>query len=380
MVLKKCSICSRVFSKTEHVKRHERSRQSSSTPNECNLTREIDTKERPYQCNVCLKRFSRSDVLSRHAKGHETQPTTTGGPSEASNRRYSAIAASPINAAPEIPVVAEAYQLPSISSTPRDMPLAQHHGRSGSELGAMMIDEQQPYFGWNEVTPDQAPQRANMAFDPVPKDMLQMWLEPHLVMSPGQQTRHSVDSAKSNSDNIPTERFYKVQRCWPAPVNSGRLINSLWRDIAFSVEDNVFSVQSLHLPNEATFTQGSRCGLDEDCRRRLQAVFGHSLSIPPHVQSPNNGGISPVTPVSAMNPLPDFPPAEILDMALDLYFRVSLVPFVHLPTFSVRKTRPSLLYVMILIGMTLLDTKGTTDFVSRNFTVSYFSYYLCSCC
>jgi hypothetical protein len=81
-----------------------------------------------------------------------------------------------------------------------------------------------------------------------------------------------------------------------------------------------------------------------------------------------------------MNPLPDFPPAEILDMALDLYFRVSLVPFVHLPTFSVRKTRPSLLYVMILIGMTLLDTKGTTDFVSRNFTVSYFSYYLCSCC
>ncbi|KAJ6044959.1 uncharacterized protein N7446_003156 [Penicillium canescens] len=352
MVLKKCSICSRVFSKTEHVKRHERSH----------------TKERPYQCNVCLKRFSRSDVLSRHAKGHETQLTATGGPSDALNRRYSAIAASPMNAAPEIPAVAEAYQLPSLSSTPQDMPLVPHHARSGSELGAMMIDERQPYFGWNEVTPHQAPHRPSMAFDPVPKDMLQLWLEPHLVMSPGQQTQHSADSAKSSSDNIPTERFYKVQRCWPAPINSGRLINNLWRDIAFSVEDNVFSVQSLHLPSEVTFTQGSRCGLDEDCRRRLQAVFGRRPAMHPHLQSPNNGGISPVTPVSAMSHLPDFPPAEILDMALDLYFRISLVPFVHLPTFSARKTRPSLLYAMILIGMTLLDTKGTTDFVSRNFT------------
>ena len=53
-------------------------------------------------------------------------------------------------AAPEILAVAEAYQLPGLPSTPRDMPLAPHHARSGSELGAMMIDEQQPYFGWNE--------------------------------------------------------------------------------------------------------------------------------------------------------------------------------------------------------------------------------------
>ncbi|KAJ5758047.1 uncharacterized protein N7511_006741 [Penicillium nucicola] len=291
-----------------------------------------------------------------------------GGPSEPSNRRYSAIAASPMIPAPDIATVAEAYQLPSVCSTPRDMPLPPHHGRSESELGALMIDEQQPYFGWNEVTSNQAPPRANMAFDPVPKDMLQMWLEPHLVMSPGQQTRHSVDSAKSNSDNIPTERFYKVQRSWPAPMNSGRLINSLWRDVAFSVEDNIFSVQSLHLRTEATFAQGSRCGLDEDCRRRLQEVFGRGSSTNPHMQFPNNEGTSPATPVSTMNSSPDFPPAEILDMALDLYFRISLVPIVHLPTFSAKKARPSLLYVMIIIGMTLLDTRGTTDYVSRNFT------------
>ncbi|KAJ9488496.1 hypothetical protein VN97_g4797 [Penicillium thymicola] len=379
MVLKKCSICSRVFKKTEHYKRHERSH----------------TKERPYECNVCHKRFSRSDVLSRHAKGHN-QANATPGPSEAPNQQSSVIA----GASSMVPGSANGLssaeaQIPPLSSTSRDAPLAStglpssldyladisaHHGRTESDLGMMVTDDQQQYFGWNAVTAaDQVAHRAGLPFDPGPKDMLQMWLEPrtdlgsndsldlmgdshiplmggNLMIAPDQQNQHSVGS----SDYIPNERFARVQQCWLAPPNTGRLINSLWRDIAMSPVDNIFSVQSSHLPSESNVVQGSRCGFDEDCRRRLQAAFGPTTV---------SGHIPPATPASTLSHS-DFPPAEILDMALDLFFRIfnPLLSFVHQPTFSARKARPSLLYVMTLVGMTLLGTKGTTAFVSRNFS------------
>lgn len=287
-------------------------------------------------------------------------------------------------------------QIPTLSSTSRDAPLAStglpssldyladisaHHGRSEPDLGVMVTDDQQQYFGWNAVTAaDQVAHRASLPFDPGPKDMLQMWLEPrtdlgsndsldlmgdshfplmggNLMIAPDQQNQHSVGS----SDDIPNERFARVQQCWLAPPNTGRLINSLWRDIAMSPVDNIFSIQSSHPTSESNAVQGSRCGFDEDCRRRLQAAFG-PMAV--------SGHITPATPASALTHS-DFPPAEILDMALDLFFRIfnPLLPFVHQPTFSARKARPSILYVMTLVGMTLLGTKGTTAFVSRNFSV-----------
>lgn len=296
-------------------------------------------------------------------------------------------------------------QIPALAIPSRDAPLVStglpssldyladvsaHHGRSESDLGAMMIDEQQPYFGWNEVaSADQGSHRAGLAFDPAPKDMLHMWLEPrtdsassglidlmrdsnlpvmsdNLVLTPDRQNRYIVDSG----NDIPNERFAKVQRCWLAPPNTGRLINSLWRDITMSLVDNIFFVQSLPFPIEPSLNQGSRCGFDEDCRRRLQAAFGHT-TVSSHTKPPKDGPIPPATPASTLNPF-DFPPAEILDMALDLFFRLfhPLLPFVHLPSFSAKKAQPSLLYVMALVGMTLLGTKGTTAFVSRNFSVS----------
>ncbi|KAJ9132412.1 hypothetical protein NKR23_g11236 [Pleurostoma richardsiae] len=55
MAAKQCTICNRQFSKTEHLRRHERSH----------------TRERPYKCPVCHKSFARSDVLFRHCKKHE---------------------------------------------------------------------------------------------------------------------------------------------------------------------------------------------------------------------------------------------------------------------------------------------------------------------
>lgn len=307
---------------------------------------------------------------------------------------------------------ADAHRIPNLP-TPHDVTLSvtgippssldfladisAHHGRTEPDINSMMIDEQQPYFGWNEMTPQShSAQRNSMAFDGASNDMLQLWLEPRTdtgsnhgsldlmrdghfplmsdnpVLTPDQQSRHSVESGKPGGDNIPNERFSKVQRCWLAPPNhTGRLMNSLWRDIVYTGADNVFSSNSLHIANDSGLLQGSRYGVDEDCTRRLQAAFGLAFAHP-QIQSPRHRAASPATSGSASTPFPSFPPAEILDMALDLYFRTfhPLVPFVHLPTFSAKETRLPLLYVMCLIGMMLLGTKGTASFVSRNFSVS----------
>jgi len=300
---------------------------------------------------------------------------------------------------------ADPHQIPGLS-TPRDMTLSAtgippssldfladisaHHARTEPDINSMLMDEQPHYFGWNEPTPANHIPRNAMGFESVPNDMLQLWLEPctdsgsnhgsidlmrdthlplmgesNMAVTPDPQNRHSVDSGKSGCDNIPIERFNKVQRYWLAPPNhTGRLMNSLWRDIVYADIDNVFSFHSLHPPSNSGLLQGSRCGVDEDCRRRLQAAFGEISAYP-------NGAVSPATTGSASAPFPSFPPAEILDMSLDLYFRIfhPLVPFVHLPTFSAKKTHLPLLYVMSLIGMMLLGTKGTTRFVSVNFKV-----------
>lgn len=270
--------------------------------------------------------------------------------------------------------------------------ISARHARPEPDIHPMLVDEQQPYFSWSEGTRTDSAVQPNISpFGGIPNDMLRLWLEPqsestsnngsleHLrdghfpilsdsvTLPSDQQPRHSIDSSNTGCDNIPNERFSKVQRCWLAPPNyTGRAMNSLWRDIVYTDIDSLFSSVSLSLPSNPGLPQG--CGVDEECRSRLQTAFCQT-TLPYPLQSPRNGGL-PAVPSLAAN---TFPPAEILDMALDLYFRKfhPLVPFVHLPTFSAKRTRLSLLYVMCLIGMMMLGTKGSTAFVLRNFTVGF---------
>lgn len=307
-------------------------------------------------------------------------------------------------------VGADAHRLPSVT-TPRDLTLtaagvpstsldfladiSAHHGRTEPDIHPMLLDGHQPYFGWGEMAPaDHSTPRNGLGFEGVPNDMLQLWLEPrtesvpnqesldlmrdgsfpmlndNAAMTPGQQTRHSVESGKS-SEHIPNERFSKVQRCWFVPPNNtGRLMNSLWGDVVYTNTDNIFSINPSHPPVDPGI-QDSRGGIDDDCRRRLQQAFAQKPAPYPQFHSPSREPASPTLSSTSTNLYSNFPPAEVLDMALDLYFRTfhPLVPFVHLPTFDAKKTRLPLLYTMCLIGMMMMGTKGTASFVQTNFKV-----------
>ncbi|KAF7597089.1 hypothetical protein BBP40_010563 [Aspergillus hancockii] len=265
-----------------------------------------------------------------------------------------------------------------------------HQARTEPDTNSMLVVDQQNYF---EVPPAyHSPYRGTM-FDPMLNETLQLWLNPsdatsyHVSLDlgldqdsnlgttresvgvspmqrPQQQDRPLTDSAKTGS-TIPNERFARVQRYWLGPTNNtGRLMNGLWQDVVHSNLENIFADHTEQSPGSIPILlQSSRYGLDENCRRRLHATFGY-------IHQPRSPENAPPTYDSGLIALPNFPPAEILDMALDVYFRSfhPLVPFIHLPTFSARNTNLSVLYVMCLIGMTLLGTQGTACFVSKNFT------------
>ncbi|KAE8353144.1 hypothetical protein BDV28DRAFT_113119 [Aspergillus coremiiformis] len=401
--IKKCTICDRRFKKTEHFKRHERSH----------------TKEKPYECDVCHKRFSRSDVLSRHAKGH-TSPAahTTNG--TISNQQPSASLGQNSNYQPSNALDKGQQPFPGIGAgvhlrpmqthlvEPRNVPVSvaaglpssldcladvsTHHAQTECDANSILVVDQQSFF---EVPPTYQPSYRNSMFDAMPNGSPQLWLnfsdatsypgsldfgqDPNLglvdenVGVPAAQRSQRLDGPSTdkigpNSElPIPEERFAKVQRYWLGPANNtGRLINALWRDVAYGNLDNIFALHSGQSPSSpSSLLQNSRYGLDEGRRRQLHAAFGYMRLYNRQPRAPNNTPIYDLVPIA----LPNFPPAEILDMALDVYFRNfhPLVPFVHLSTFSAGNANLSVLYVMCLIGMALLGTQGTASFVSKNF-------------
>ena len=170
----------------------------------------------------------------------------------------------------------------------------------------------------------------------------------------------------TNSINtVPRERFARVQRCWaPRPHRLHRIMPTLWREIMTYSTDNLFALDS----NTATHSRsGTNWGLDAACRFRLKDAF--RIPAPSTAHTPRMSAIDPL--ISSNNgDATDFPPAEILDIALGLFFRHfhPTMPFIHVPTFCVKSTPPPLLFAVCLIGLSILGTTGATRFVSGMFS------------
>ncbi|KAJ4501959.1 hypothetical protein HRR83_009487 [Exophiala dermatitidis] len=167
---------------------------------------------------------------------------------------------------------------------------------------------------------------------------------------------------KKTIEKVPRERFSRVQRCWgPRPGRNYRIMPNLWKEVALSPMDNLFSETPFAADD---FRTVSNWGLDTDCRVRLRNTF-HTPA-PSAVHSPR---LQAVVDPALSQANEEFPPAEILDIALGLFFRRfhPTVPFIHVATFSVRNTPTPMLFAICLIGLSILGTTGATIFVSRMF-------------
>ncbi|KEQ94580.1 hypothetical protein AUEXF2481DRAFT_5476 [Aureobasidium subglaciale EXF-2481] len=163
----------------------------------------------------------------------------------------------------------------------------------------------------------------------------------------------SETSDTASTGNIPNERFARVENCWLAKNNgTHHLAPSLWSDILRSPGPNLFSTG----PSPPHEKLDSRWGVNAALRCRLEAEFGaHVLH---------------TTGSSAKRPS-TFPPAEVLEICLDHYFRRfhPMAPFIHVPSFDASNTPLPLLYAMCMIGLSALESSNGGNFISNAFTI-----------
>lgn len=172
----------------------------------------------------------------------------------------------------------------------------------------------------------------------------------------------SETSEATTTSNVPHERFAKVERAWAA--NTGRpirLVPSLWHDIAEAPGPNLFSQVQPLANSSDNIKSESRWGIDAALKQRLETEFGTSSSSFPGSAKDNSF------------PRPSnlaFPPPEVLDICLDVYFRRfhPMAPFVHMPTFSAASAPLPLLYAMCILGLSAMKSSGGGNFIKHAFT------------
>ncbi|KAF1842790.1 uncharacterized protein K460DRAFT_314411 [Cucurbitaria berberidis CBS 394.84] len=182
-------------------------------------------------------------------------------------------------------------------------------------------------------------------------------------------------SSVSIASRVPRERFQRVQSCWPSRnPKSSRLMPELWQSLVTCDCTNILSEVSsgtVDTPISERERRNSRWGLDEECRSMLQGALNNvPLSGP--TRSESYGDTASSSGDAAGSPSIDnvrFPPAEILDIAMEmyLYYFHPTLPIIHIPTFSAKNSPRPLLLCMCLIGLSILGTAGAAKFVTRTF-------------
>jgi hypothetical protein len=184
-------------------------------------------------------------------------------------------------------------------------------------------------------------------------------------------------STASIVSRIPYERFARVANCWPSRVwRPSRLMPSLWQNLVSCKCANILS-DITSGPGGCTIDiqgrQKSSWRLDERHRNTLQDTLNTRLqqdtSVPnsqEHTMTMDFQGNA-----SSETDLAQFPPTEILDIALEMYLNYfhPTLPIIHIPTFSVKNASQPLLLSMCLIGLSILGTTGAVKFVTQTFPV-----------
>lgn len=188
-------------------------------------------------------------------------------------------------------------------------------------------------------------------------------------------------SSVSIASRIPRERFARVESCWPSRNRkAARLMPILWSSLVSCESTNILSeipAGAVETPISERERRNSRWGLDDECRDVLQGALNNAAPRAPSLRSDSCGDTSSSMGDVAASPGGEniqFPPAEILDIALEmyLYYFHPTLPIIHVPTFSAKNAPRPLLLCMCLIGLCILGTAGASKFVSRTFPVRLF--------
>ncbi|KAF2199958.1 hypothetical protein GQ43DRAFT_96793 [Delitschia confertaspora ATCC 74209] len=236
-----------------------------------------------------------------------------------------------------------------------------------------------------------------------PADALQTWLFPlesdlltstshHMALDhhhfdhDGLRAIHQSDnlaspsgSSASIASRIPHERFARVESCWPSRTRkSKRLMPTLWQSLVQSEGTNVLSEPprpgQVETPMSERERRSSRWGLDDECRNLLQGALHNSPQAAPLLRSSESyGDTASSNGETTQSPGSEnvvFPPAEILDIALEmyLYYFHPTLPIIHIPTYSAKTAPRPMMLVMCLIGLSILGTAGASKFVQKTFS------------
>ncbi|KIW79268.1 hypothetical protein Z517_05880 [Fonsecaea pedrosoi CBS 271.37] len=381
---KKCLYCDRKFGKAEHLKRHQRAH----------------TGEKPFKCSHCGREYARSDVLMRHIRNHHStsdreivaSPPLTdshtdgdklaGGCASSfsqSRRDGRPVQSMQVQCSNDDNLVAGIDSQRQGLGDPQD-PANLHASQRVKPLvdfdNPVERRAAPPLAGFEEwLGLQDLPLAANIWDDVSHFDFMSFTNDARLSLSPYWPRQLPLHSPPK--DNISDERYAKIASLWPTKKQTARrLIHTLWRDLASFPEDNIYSQQSPAghegtRPSQAApgeFAE-SRWGLDEERRARLiedctPANTPFSPVADRGVAASIRSGASDSCSQDSGTPA-KFPSTAILDVSLDVYFRRfhHLMPFIHEPTFSAKKTSSTLLFPMCLMGLTMLDSVRAKRFV-----------------
>uniref|UniRef100_A0A093VM65 Zinc finger protein rst2 n=1 Tax=Talaromyces marneffei PM1 TaxID=1077442 RepID=A0A093VM65_TALMA len=389
-VSRKCEKCTRVFSKVEHLRRHQRSRKSGSPLSVFSLQIRVNghtnvklVVAHMHEGDLIIDPDddSENDGLTPQIEGgNESQDQETTSPTSLDGRTQ-ARHDFPQQLNPSLTEGSTAS--PHNPAFESDLPPILNFSWTARPFEALPLDV------GDQISPSARPPSngfdsaidASLGFDSLvgpPFDfsntaeacntaiLEDLFLE---ILSSGHPSRPS-----GRKRSISYGQLEQVRRLWPtrrrsqAPTDPG----VIWDDIILHDEDNLFSSRSLDTPSEPSDPSdptplNSTWGLTKGCRNRLLNDCVNN-----YVSNPLNPSL-----INGFRQSVDLPEVDILDLCLDLYFYNlhPLLPFVHAPTFNASKTPTILLFPMCLLGFMMFNRPAAQVVLNR-----YLLYWLPAAC
>ncbi|GAB7342453.1 hypothetical protein MBLNU457_g0658t1 [Dothideomycetes sp. NU457] len=177
--------------------------------------------------------------------------------------------------------------------------------------------------------------------------------QPTTIQEPESRLRSDSGSVSS----IPDSRFARVEEVWRDKFAKASHFQTIWSDVASSSHANIFCSDRA-VSGPSFHDVDSRWGLNNAIRGRLRAEFETPAGTPAASKT-----------ASAQRLRSAFPPTEVLDISLDIYFRRihPIVPFIHVPTFKAASTSPSLLFTMCILGISTMSQSVGGKFLKKAF-------------